>query len=96
MKRTTVLETAAKFVSSDRASVYGDAKTSHARIADYWTRYLNLPADAISAQDVAVMMVLLKVSRLNYKPTSDSFIDICGYAALACEIGEGEMERPTL
>ena len=92
MKRNDVLEMAGKYISQDRAMVYGDAKKQHARIAEYWCQYLDLPSDRISAQDAAVMMVLLKISRLHHRPTADSFIDICGYSALACEIGEDEME----
>ena len=96
MKRKDCLKMADQFISEDRAAVYGDAKKSHARIAEYWCQYLDLPSDRITAQDAAVMMVLLKISRLNYKPTADSFVDICGYAALACEIGESDMEVATL
>jgi hypothetical protein len=96
MKRLDVLELAGKYISQDRAEVYGSAKLSHARIAEYWCHYLDLPSDRITAQDAAVMMVLLKISRLHHKPTADSFIDICGYSALACEIGEDEMESPKI
>jgi hypothetical protein len=45
---------------------------------------------SISAEDVALMMVLLKISRNNQgkKSNIDNFIDMCGYAAIAGEIND--------
>tara|TARA_R110002153_G_scaffold225217_1_gene377862 strand:+ start:262 stop:552 length:291 start_codon:yes stop_codon:yes gene_type:complete len=95
VKRSDVLEMASKYISQDRAMVYGDAKKQHARIAAYWCEFLDLPADRISAHDVATMMILLKISRLNYRSTSDTWIDIAGYAALGCEMSGDEGETLT-
>ena len=37
---------------------------------------------------MAVMMVLLKISRIRVSPDkADHWVDICGYSALAGEIG---------
>ena len=43
---------------------------------------------SITAEDVALMMVLLKISRNTQgnKSNIDNFIDMCGYAAIAGEI----------
>ena len=45
---------------------------------------------SITAEDVALMMVLLKISRHTQgtKNNLDNFIDMCGYAAIAGEINE--------
>ena len=44
----------------------------------------------ITAQDVAIMMILLKVSRSNQgkKFNLDNFVDMAGYSAIAGEIGD--------
>ena len=46
--------------------------------------------DRNEAEDVALMMVLLKISRHTQgtKNNLDNFIDMCGYAAIAGEINE--------
>ena len=48
-----------------------------------WSSYLGKD---ISAHDVAMCMLLMKVARIKYKATPDSYIDIAGYAAIAAEI----------
>ena len=44
----------------------------------------------ITAEDVALMMVLMKISRNTQgkKSNMDNFIDMCGYAAIAGEIND--------
>ena len=44
----------------------------------------------ITADDVAIMMILLKISRHTQgeKINIDNFVDMAGYAAIAGEIGE--------
>ena len=85
MNRVEILNTAAELISGDRAATYGDALVSHQRIANLWATYLGTP---VSAVDVAMCMVLLKVSRSKGgdKPGKmDTFVDIAGYAALCAE-----------
>ena len=55
------------------------------------THLYTLQRSAISPKDVAVMMCLLKVSRIKTSDRADSFIDLAGYAACAGEIS-GFME----
>lgn len=52
-------------------------------IAKLWSAYLSRP---ISESDVCALMILLKAARLsaNYSST-DSLVDIAGYAACAAE-----------
>lgn len=95
MNRKTVLEIAGELIDGDRHDTYGSATESHQRIARLWQTYLSavLPARGeagLQAQDVAAMMILLKVSRSTGKAHPDNWIDICGYAALAAEMENGD------
>ena len=82
--RDEILNTAMSLISGDRHEDYGDAKDSFENIARLWTAYLNV---AVSPMDVANMMMLLKMSRSLTSPDkADTWVDICGYAALAGEM----------
>lgn len=84
MKRNDVLDNAKKIINGERQGTYGNAEDSFSIIAQMWTAYLGKD---ITADDVANMMILMKVARNSsgvYK--DDNWIDICGYAALGGEI----------
>ena len=67
-----------------REKEYGDKKENHDNIATLWTAYLG---PAITAHDVAVMMLLLKVARTKSpNPTRDTYVDMVGYSAIAGEL----------
>ena len=85
MERTEILESASEYITKDRAQTHGeDAENSFGKIADMWTAYLEHP---VSREDVCAMMVLLKVARICNSPAHmDSWIDVCGYAAIGGEI----------
>ena len=89
MNKVEVLENASNIITGERENQYGTTRTTHAHIAEYWNSYLNQMYETeyqISARDVALMMVLLKIARINGKPTDDTLVDICGYAAIAAEL----------
>lgn len=76
---------AAESIGYDRTDDYGHPVASFDRIALMWSAITG--AD-ISAQQVAHMMICLKVSRLQTNPNHlDSYVDIVGYArcALLCD-----------
>jgi len=82
--RNDVLDTLRTILNEDRAASYGDAKENFARIAKLWSAYLDVVP--IDSKDVAVMMALVKVSRLAHsKEHDDSWLDRAGYAALGYE-----------
>lgn len=88
-ERPSVLDTAKKIIYGDREKTYGHPSKNLECIATMWEAYLlsrgllDENGDGIRAEDVAVMMVLLKAARLGNDPTHhDSLVDICGYAAL--------------
>jgi len=91
MTRNDCLGRARDIINGDRAASYGDAYQNHKCIADLFNAYLSLPPqNAISPVDAAMMMILVKVARIAHKPDEDSFVDICGYSALAAEMSRSQ------
>ena len=82
MTREEILREAEALINGDRANDYGDAKQNFQDIADMWSIFLEKP---INRQQVAVCMVLVKAARLMKSNKQDSWVDICGYAALGGE-----------
>ncbi len=93
MKRDEILHTASELINGDRAKDYGDAYLNHMRIAEFWNNYLDHEIK-LTPTDVATMMMLLKIARLINEYKEDSFVDICGYAALAGEMSSADVKRP--
>ena len=84
MNRSELLDKAKEIVNGARQENYGSPEKNFANIALYWSVYLSRD---IKPTDVALMMVLMKLARLENKPDhEDSWIDIAGYAANGCEI----------
>jgi hypothetical protein len=89
MKRADILATASEYVTTDRAATHGNAEDNFLRTAELWNAYLGV--DNITSIDVAVMLALLKVARINQNPNhTDNWIDIAGYAACGGEIATGD------
>ena len=90
MTKDECLDKAKELINGHRQVDYGNAHALHARVAGMFNLYLDNMERAITAQDVAMFMVLMKVSRIanSPQPTNDSFVDICGYAALATEMSD--------
>ena len=87
MKRDQILDKAKTLISGERAKDYGDAYLNHKRIAELWSPILDKD---ITVEQVYACMIAVKLSRLIETPNhEDSWIDICGYAALAGEKNEG-------
>ena len=87
MKREQILDKAKVLISGERAKDYGDAYLNHKRIADLWSPILDID---ITVEQVYACMIAVKLSRLIETPDhEDSWIDICGYAALGGENDEG-------
>ena len=83
MTRKECLDAAAKAVLTDRNAAYGEPEDCFGLIAALWSRYTERD---ISSADVAVMMILLKLARVEGNPRhTDSWVDIAGYAACGAE-----------
>ena len=81
----SITDEAKTIVAGDRASDYGDASESFARIAKLWSAYTGVN---INSWDVAQMMILLKVSRAKTSRKRDTLVDIVGYAECASKLEE--------
>ena len=87
MDRDEILKEAMKVINNDRNADYGEARENFQNTADVWSAYTGYE---IGPVDVAVMMVLLKISRIRVSPDkADHWVDICGYSALSGEIASG-------
>lgn len=82
-KRTEILNEASTLINGDRQADYGPPHENFGRIADMWTAYLG---HRVLSSDVAVMMALLKASRIANNNKPDSFVDGAAYFALAGEL----------
>jgi hypothetical protein len=70
----------AKDIVEQRAEHYGDPKPNMERTAALWSAYIGTD---ISAHDVAVCMMLLKISRAKVSAHEDNYVDIRGYSEIA-------------
>ena len=87
MNRSELLDKAKEIVNGARQENYGSPEQNFARIAAFWTLYLQRH---ITPADVAIMMILMKTARLqNNVKHEDSWIDIAGYAANGVEVCDG-------
>ena len=71
-------------VGGQRQKDYGDKTDNHQNIANLWSAYIG---HTITAENVAIMMCLLKIARTKLGATSkDTYIDMAAYGAIAGEI----------
>ena len=96
MRRAEILDTAKQYVTKDRAATHGNAEANFMMIAGHWTWWLQdklKPGAKITEYDVANMMVGFKQARMKSNPSHlDSAQDLCGYGAIAGEIGSSNAE----
>jgi hypothetical protein len=85
MIRTNLLKKAAEYITGDRNNHYGPPHIDFQRTGELWTTYLG-GKKKVNAHDVAVMMALLKISRIAWSPDkADHWVDLAGYAACGLE-----------
>ena len=88
MGRGTILDKAKDTINGARQDAYGNPEDSFSAIAELWTAYTGIN---FTPHDVAMMMALLKVARIKGGAGSeDSYVDLCGYAALAADMWRQE------
>lgn len=89
-KAETICHKAGVLVSGDRAKQHGNKVENHQNIAALWNAYLGWAlVEPITAQNVAMMMALVKVARTKLGSHNlDDYIDLAGYAGVAGEIAE--------
>lgn len=87
-RRAQVLRTAESLVNGQRADDYDPPAENFGRVAAMWSaQFATKLKEPLTADEVAIALVHLKLSRLANTPDhADSFIDAAGYIALAAEI----------
>lgn len=83
--KKSILETAQEVVNGDRATDYGDMKTSFDNIAKGWSV---IAGTEITAQQVGLMMIWLKICRENNRHKVDNLVDLVGYTLCLEKITE--------
>ncbi len=84
MTRPEILQKAEACVCGHREQEYGSPENNFQTIADLWRAYKGVDFTAV---DVAMMMALLKIARIQSGTTTeDSFVDLAGYATCGGEI----------
>jgi len=90
----SLLDEVKKAVTLDRMESYGSPQTNYERIATLWNAYLigqDESALMMTADDVVLMMILVKVARLSESPDHfDSWKDISGYGAVGWVVSTSE------
>lgn len=90
MDRADLLTAALEAVNA-RPKAYGPPERNFTRISRHWNVYLTGKygagsAPLLDAVDVAAMMALMKIARLEETPDHvDSWVDLAGYAACGAE-----------
>ena len=87
----TVLDEAKGLVYGDREEEYSHPAVDFERIARFWRAYFQAQGQGavnIGAEDVAKLMILLKISRLTNSYHHDSVVDIAGYALCLARLEE--------
>lgn len=85
--RITVCDEAKGAVYGPRNKDYGSVTDNFGMTAKMWSAILGVN---ISAKDVGLCMVALKVSREKFCSKRDNLVDIAGYAATLEKLGLGE------
>ena len=85
MTREEIIKQVEKCILNDRQNTYGTPEDNFQTIANYWNEYLGIREYfELSAKDVAVMMLLLKVARMKSSPNHiDNYVDCAGYSIIA-------------
>jgi hypothetical protein len=82
----SVLEEALQAVSVDRVEKYGHSKVTFARWRDMCNATGRKSLADLTAEDLAVIMILGKVSRDMHTPQRDNCVDIGGYASILNDV----------
>ena len=100
--RDDILDVAKKTVSKSREATYGPPIENFSNCASLWTAYICAKFGGaivdplqlqLSAEDVAHLNVLQKMARtMGPKVSTDTYVDMAGYSALAAECHYEEIE----
>jgi hypothetical protein len=81
MTKENILQAADRLTSVDRRQEYGSPGEEFERVAAMLSALLKKKLkEPITAEEMALCMILLKITRYSYKQSRDSLVDLCGYA----------------
>lgn len=97
-KRAAILAEAIKLITGDRNVQYGPPGKDFNRAANALTALgfgkenaVNNECEVLADHDVAIIMIVLKLSRLMWSPQKrDSWVDVAGYAGCGGEVARAE------
>lgn len=91
-ERGKILDEARAIINGERQDMYGNPEDSFDAIADFWAVYQKHSNGNYSpAHDAAMQMALMKVARIcTGTGGRDSYVDLCGYVALAADMIENK------
>ena len=94
MTRKEILDAALKCVCGDRERDYGSPRKNFTVAAKLCGAYLGIE---ITPDDVAVLLALIKISRIQRGEgvKDDTYIDLAGYAAIAGELAGERRDEDT-
>jgi hypothetical protein len=79
----SILTEAEAIINGPRRASYGDVAASFQRVATIWNALLiDKLKQPLTATDIPLCMIGLKLCREANKEARDNRVDICGYAAL--------------
>lgn len=86
--REKVLKDATSIIMNDRNNVYGPPEVSFNSIAKFWNCWMVCTHRDVTfdEEDVAIMLLLMKIARTSFSNKYDNFVDMAGYAACAAEV----------
>lgn len=86
-KKMNILEEAERAVYEDRQADYGPVKKNFDTIAKLWSGVLGIE---ITAEQVGLCMIQVKIARQMYRPKRDNLVDGAGYFATLEKMENGE------
>lgn len=91
--KETILEEAQRLVHGDRGADYGHPLDDFSKTA---TMFNALRGTSLTAEDVALFMMCVKLSREMNRHKRDNLTDLCGYAETLMMVKEERYRRETL
>lgn len=81
---------AEKIIQGERREEYGPVQESFVRISELWSALLNY---TITPQQVALLMIALKLHREANRPKADNRVDIIGYTLLLDQLQDEDSTK---
>ena len=89
----TILQEASRLVHGDRGESYGHPIDDFQRTADLFN---TMRGTFLTAEDVALFMICVKLSREANKHKRDNLTDLCGYAETYMMVKDERYRRETI